>query len=129
MYVNDSKATNTDAVAKALESFDKPVILIMGGRGKGNGFHILKEPVRRHVKKLIAIGETKADIISVLGDECRDGSQAADSMEDAVLQAYRLAEPGDVVLLSPACSSFDMYRSYTERGDAFRQAVNALTWT
>jgi len=129
MYFDDSKATNSDAVVKALECFDKPVILIMGGRGKGGGRKfkadsILRNRVSQHTKKLIAIGESREDIKSEFKDVVL--ITMASSMEDAVSQAYHEAEPGDVVLLSPACSSFDMYRSYAERGESFCQAVREL---
>ncbi|MDM8549910.1 UDP-N-acetylmuramoyl-L-alanine--D-glutamate ligase [Desulfobacterales bacterium HSG2] len=129
MYFDDSKATNSDAVARALECFDKPVILIMGGRGKGIGRKfkadsILRNRVSQHTKKLIAIGESRRDIKSEFKDVVL--ITMASSMEDAVSQAYHEAEPGDVVLLSPACSSFDMYRSYAERGETFCQAVREL---
>jgi len=127
-YFDDSKGTNTDAVIKALECFDFPVILIMGGRGKGgaegNGFHVLKESVSRKVKHLIVMGETKEELKAVLGKSVF--TTTADSMEDAVYQAHRAAVSGDTVLLSPACSSFDMYRSYAERGQRFCEAVREI---
>ncbi len=123
-YFDDSKATNTDAVIKALECFDKPVVLIMGGRGKGGGYQELREVIRLHAKKLIAMGEAKKDIIAELGDIT--ASAEASSMEDAVLQAYHAAEPGDIVLLSPACSSFDMYSGYAARGEHFSRLVGQL---
>ncbi len=126
MYFDDSKATNPDAVVKALECFDKSVILIMGGRGKDNDLSVLKAQVRQKVKTLITIGETKDEIISVLGCECKGTARTASTMKDAVSQAYRAATPGDVVLLSPACASFDMYNSYAERGDVFCQSVERL---
>jgi len=123
-YFDDSKATNTDAVIKALECFDEPVVLIMGGRAKGGGWQELREVIRRHTKKLIAMGEAKDDIIAELGDITANAR--ADSMEDAVLQAYHAAEPGDAVLLSPACSSFDMYSGYAARGEDFSRLVRQL---
>ncbi|MDM8524206.1 UDP-N-acetylmuramoyl-L-alanine--D-glutamate ligase [Desulfococcaceae bacterium HSG8] len=123
-YFDDSKATNTDAVAKAIESFHEPIILIMGGQGKNCDFHSLKGLIRRHVKKLIVMGESGEEIKSVLGQEC--GTGTASAMDDAVFQAYQASEPGDAVLLSPACASFDMYRSYAERGEFFCSAVEKL---
>ncbi len=125
-YFDDSKATNVDSVARALECFNAPVILIMGGRNKGSNFSVLKDSVRQHVKKLIVMGEAKDDIKSALGHIVSTGSAA--SMEDAVFSAYQAAAPGDVVLLSPACSSFDMYNSYAERGKSFCKAVDKLKW-
>ncbi|UCD33337.1 MAG: UDP-N-acetylmuramoyl-L-alanine--D-glutamate ligase [Desulfobacterales bacterium] len=125
-FFDDSKATNVDAVARALETFDQPVVLIMGGRDKGGTFEALEKHVRLHTKKLIVMGEAKEEIKSVLGDVCRGGARTASSMDEAVLLAYQEAVPGDVVLLSPACSSFDMYNSYAERGNDFCQAVDKL---
>ncbi len=125
-FVDDSKATNVDAVARALEAFNKPVILIMGGRDKGGDFQTLKKLVHQHTKKLIIMGEARDSIKSVLKDACTGGAQTTSTMEDAVLLSYHAADPGDIVLLSPACSSFDMYSSYAERGDAFCRAVDNL---
>ena len=125
-YYNDSKATNVDSVARALECFAKPVILIMGGRNKGSNFHVLKDRVHRHTKKLILMGEAKDELKSALNQSV--STQFAGSMEDAVFSAYRSAAAGDVVLLSPACSSFDMYASYAERGKSFCKAVKKLKW-
>ncbi|HUV50730.1 MAG TPA: UDP-N-acetylmuramoyl-L-alanine--D-glutamate ligase [Anaerolineae bacterium] len=123
-FFNDSKATNVDAVARALETFSKPVILIMGGRDKGGNFRTLRDLVSRHVKRLIVFGEAKEDIASALGDIT--STKRASSMEDAVLSAYHAASPGDVVLLSPACASFDMYTSYAKRGEDFCRAVGKI---
>ncbi|MCK5196650.1 MAG: UDP-N-acetylmuramoyl-L-alanine--D-glutamate ligase, partial [Desulfobulbaceae bacterium] len=125
-FVDDSKATNVDAVARALEAFNKPVILIMGGRDKGGDFQTLNKLVHQHTKKLIIMGEARDSIKSVLKDACTGGAQTTSTMEDAVLLSYHAAVPGDIVLLSPACSSFDMYSSYAERGDAFCRAVDNL---
>ncbi len=122
-YFDDSKATNVDAVVKALDAFSSPVVLIMGGRNKGNDFRILAESVEGHVKKLIVIGEAREEIETVLGPYVP--SEAAASMEKAVQRARQGAENGDVILLSPACASFDMYNSYAERGAAFRREVEA----
>lgn len=125
-FFDDSKATNVDAVIRALETFGEPIILIMGGRDKGGDFRKLLEPVRQHIKKLIVMGEARDNIKSVLEDICREGAQTASTMEDAVFSAYRVASPGDIVLLSPGCSSFDMYSSYAERGEDFCRAISNL---
>jgi UDP-N-acetylmuramoylalanine--D-glutamate ligase len=125
-FYDDSKGTNIDAVNRALEVFDKPVVLIMGGRDKGGDFRQLREIVKQHVKKLIVMGEAGNVIKSVLGDSCQEGAQNASTMENAVSLAYLAASPGNVVLLSPGCSSFDMFRSYADRGEVFCKAVENL---
>ncbi|MEX0821058.1 MAG: UDP-N-acetylmuramoyl-L-alanine--D-glutamate ligase [Rhodothermales bacterium] len=124
-YVNDSKATNVNAVWYALESFDEPVILIAGGRDKGNDYEALKPLVRQKARAVIAVGESADKVASELGSETTH-SVTADSFADAVRYARLFAEPGDVVLLSPACASFDMFQNYEERGDTFRKLVNEL---
>jgi UDP-N-acetylmuramoylalanine--D-glutamate ligase len=125
-FFNDSKATNVDAVIRALETFEEPIVLIMGGRDKGGDFRKLSEPIRHHIKKLILMGEAKHKIKSVLEDACRERVQNESTMEAAVISAYHAASPGDIVLLSPACSSFDMYSSYAERGEDFRRVIGNL---
>ena len=123
-FVNDSKGTNVDATIKALESFEEPVLLIAGGRDKGGDFRKLQEPVRRRVKRLILIGEAASRIREALGDVgCV--SQAA-TLNDAVVMAASEARSGDVVLLSPACASFDMFADYQDRGRQFKKLVNQL---
>ncbi|WP_043551916.1 UDP-N-acetylmuramoyl-L-alanine--D-glutamate ligase [Salinibacter ruber] len=125
LYVNDSKATNVNAVWYALESFDRPIVLIAGGRDKGNDYTDLKPLVRDQVRAVVALGESTEKVERELGGEAPDHSRAA-TMEDALTQAQRAAQPGDVVLLSPACSSFDMYENYEERGDTFRRLAETL---
>lgn len=125
LYVNDSKATNVEAVWYALESFQRPVVLIAGGRDKGNDYAPLKPLVRAGVRTVIALGESADTVMRELGPQA-EACVYATSMRDAVKQAQRLAQPGDAVLLSPACSSFDMYANYEERGDVFRRLVQAL---
>lgn len=124
-YIDDSKATNTDAVLRALDAFDSPVVLIMGGRDKGGGYGVLKDGVKRKVKGLVLIGDAKEAIAGELGD-CCDRVSKESSMAAAVRRAHEWASPGDVVLLSPACSSFDMFENYAHRGEAFRNAVAKL---
>jgi len=123
-YFNDSKATNVDAVVRALECFNGRVILIMGGRSKETDFDLLRDPVRHLAKMVIALGESKEKIISSFKDIIT--VNIASTMKDAVFTACREAKPGDVVLLSPACSSFDMYENYTHRGKIFCEAVKSL---
>ncbi|MBU0944349.1 MAG: UDP-N-acetylmuramoyl-L-alanine--D-glutamate ligase [Proteobacteria bacterium] len=120
-YYDDSKATNTGAVLSALASFPGKVILIAGGRGKGEDYRVLREAVREKVKGLVLMGEAADSLADALDDVIL--SQRAVSMADAVARATQLAEAGDVVLLSPACASFDMFNSYGHRGEVFSQAV------
>ncbi len=124
-YVNDSKATNVHAVRYALESVDDPVVLIAGGRDKGNDYGPIKLLVKKKVRAVIAVGESAGKVSEELGSEA-GCAIVARSFEDAVYRASIAAEAGDVVLLSPACASFDMFRSYEERGDTFRNLVNDL---
>jgi len=123
-YFNDSKATNVDGVARALECFSKPVLLIMGGRDKGSDFKALEGLVRQHAKALIVMGEAAEPIRSALGQFIP--TKVVVSMEKAVSTAYQNTEPDDVILLSPGCASFDWYGNYAERGDDFRAAVEKL---
>ncbi len=123
-YYDDSKATNVDAVMKSLESFPGNVLLIMGGKDKGCDYRVLSDLVRFRVKSLLLIGEAKNRIAEELGTAREP--QFFSTLEKAVERATQEARPGDVVLLSPACSSYDMFKNYEERGDAFREAVNKL---
>ena len=123
-YYNDSKATNVNAVHRALESFTDPVVLIMGGRDKGSNFRILEACIRNHVKKLILMGEATDVIASALGNATE--IETVSSMEEAVAAAAKSALPGETVLLSPGCASFDMFTDYARRGEAFKKAVNRL---
>ncbi len=124
-YFNDSKATNVAAVAGALDCFSEPVILILGGRNKGGNFRALKSPILKQVKQIIAIGEATNEICESLGH--LTSITAAESMEAAVTGGKAVAAPGDVVLLSPACASFDMYDNYAQRGEDFRRAFENLS--
>jgi UDP-N-acetylmuramoylalanine--D-glutamate ligase len=124
-FYNDSKATNVDAVKYALDSFDRPVIWIAGGVDKGNNYDQISDLVRQRVKALVALGADTKKIQTyftpVLGDV-----NMTDSAFKAVEIAYNRAEKGDVVLLSPACASFDLFKNYEERGEKFKEAVFAL---
>jgi UDP-N-acetylmuramoylalanine--D-glutamate ligase len=126
-FVNDSKATNVDAVIRALECFDRPVVLIMGGRNKGYDFAPLAGPVSQRVRKLIVIGEAAPEILAALKTAPIEGTETADDMAQAVRQAFALARPNETVLLSPACASFDMFSSYVDRGETFRRLVKELS--
>jgi UDP-N-acetylmuramoylalanine--D-glutamate ligase len=124
VYVNDSKATNLDAVEKALRAQTKPVILIAGGKDKGFTFDSLRSLVKESVKSTILIGEMAESIKRSWSGAIK--SEIASSLADAVERAHAVAEPGEVVLFSPGTSSFDMFKSYADRGDQFRALVQAL---
>lgn len=123
-FINDSKATNVDSVVKALESFKGKIILLAGGRDKGSPYLPLAKLVRQKVKALIVIGEAKDKIKKELGHLTQ--TYEVGSMLEAVKQGFSLACKGDIVLLSPACASFDMFRNYEQRGQIFKQIVRKL---
>jgi UDP-N-acetylmuramoylalanine--D-glutamate ligase len=123
-YVNDSKGTNVGAVMKSIESFDDPVVLIAGGRDKAGDFSALRDPVSRKVRAVVLIGEAAAKIKKALGDET-ETVMAAD-LKDAVTKCREKAVKGDVVLLSPACASFDMFSDFEDRGRQFKKIVREL---
>ena len=123
-YVNDSKATNLDAVEKALRAQTKPVILIAGGKDKGFTFDPLRSLVKEKVRSTILIGEMAESIARSWNGAVK--SEIASSLADAVERAHAVAKPGEIVLFSPGTSSFDMFKSYADRGDQFRALVQAL---
>ena len=123
-FINDSKATNVSAVMKSLASFTEPIILIAGGRDKGLDYSPLRSLVEKRVKALILLGEAKEKIARTLSS-CKKIKMVED-MKEAVNIAFGLAEEGEVVLLSPACSSYDMFQNFEERGEAFKEAVRKL---
>ncbi len=120
-FYDDSKGTNVGAVARSLSSFDRPVILIAGGRDKDSDFSLLNDLIRQRVKALVLLGETKERLARVW--EGLAPAYLAADMTEAVARAAGLASPGEVVLLSPACASFDMFRDYVHRGETFQKAV------
>lgn len=120
-YFNDSKATNVDAAIKSIESFPGNILLIAGGQDKGGDFSLLKKPVRQRVKRLVLIGESSDTIRDSLGGEVETSS--AGTMQEAVLICKQNAKAGDIVLLAPACASFDMFQDYEHRGRVFKEAV------
>jgi UDP-N-acetylmuramoylalanine--D-glutamate ligase len=126
-YVNDSKATNLDAVDKALRAQTKPVILIAGGKDKGFSFDPLRSLVKEKVRSTILIGEMAESIRRSWAGAVE--SEIASSLADAVERAHSSAKPGEMVLFSPGTSSFDMFKSYADRGDQFRALVRALPET
>ena len=125
LWVNDSKATNVAATDVAVRAFDEPFVLVMGGRGKGEPFGSLAPSLRGHARGLVAYGESAPQIVAELGDAVPD-LRTETGMAGVVRAAAELAEPGDVVLFSPACASFDMYPDYEARGEAFEAAVRKL---
>ena len=125
-YYNDSKGTNVASTIKALESFPEPIVLIAGGKGKGQDFSPLADAARGRVRQAVLIGADRAAIRAALepaGVSCTD----ATSMREAVATARSLARAGDVVLLSPACASFDMFDNFEHRGEVFMAVVHELT--
>jgi UDP-N-acetylmuramoylalanine--D-glutamate ligase len=122
-FVDDSKATNPGSVIAALRAFDRPIVLIAGGKAKGTDFAELGKVISSRAKAAVLIGDAADEIAAVVK---RAKVEHATSMDDAVTRAANLAEPGDVVLLSPGCASFDMFRSAEHRGELFAQAVHAL---
>jgi UDP-N-acetylmuramoylalanine--D-glutamate ligase len=120
-YYDDSKATNVDAARRSLEAFDRPLLVILGGRYKGGDFAELGPALRARGRRVLAIGEARARVRAALGDVVP--VEECDSLRAAVEAARAAARPGDVVLLAPACSSFDMFRDYAERGRAFQDEV------
>ncbi len=123
-YVNDSKATNVDSVWYALKSFDEPILLILGGQDKGNDYDQIKELVTQKVKKIYAIGSSAEKVFNFFHNDVK--VELEKTMEDAIERASRDAVDGDVVLLSPACASFDMFNNYEHRGKVFKEAVSKL---
>lgn len=124
-YINDSKATNINAVWYALDSFDMPIVLILGGRDKGNNYNELQSQLVEKVHTIISIGEAREAIQSQLHNVVPDILEA-DSLEEAVKLSKKKAKRGEIVLLSPACSSFDMFDNYEHRGNCFKEIVDQL---
>jgi UDP-N-acetylmuramoylalanine--D-glutamate ligase len=123
-FYNDSKATNVEAARQSLLAFTKPVLVILGGRYKGGDFALLAPALRAHGKRVLAIGEAQDRIAENLGAVVP--VERASSLEEAVARAQASAAPGDVVLLAPGCSSFDMFADYADRGRRFKAAVRGL---
>ncbi|WP_232825933.1 UDP-N-acetylmuramoyl-L-alanine--D-glutamate ligase [Chitinophaga alhagiae] len=124
-FINDSKATNVNSVWFALESMERPVILVMGGVDKGNDYSAIRELVREKVKAIVCLGVDNRPIHEALSKDM-EVMVNTDNMKDAVNAAFQLASKGDVVLLSPACASFDLFKNYEERGRQFKEAVREL---
>jgi UDP-N-acetylmuramoylalanine--D-glutamate ligase len=124
-FVNDSKATNVDSVVYALGSYNQPLIWIAGGIDKGNDYSLIKEEVQRKVKTLICLGKDNEKLLKFFGHIVKSVHETQ-SITTLVRLALQVAAPGDVVLLSPACASFDLFKNYEDRGDQFRKAVLEL---
>jgi len=124
LFVNDSKATNVEAAQRAIESFERGLIVIMGGRFKSGDLSRLREPLQARAASVVAIGEAAPLITRALEDVV--SVEHAATLEQAVRRAYELAPRDGVVLLAPACASFDMFRDYAERGDVFKREVLKL---
>ncbi len=125
-YVNDSKATNPDAASRALDAYSEPVILIAGGRNKGNDFTAFMEKAREKVRVLVVLGESAEEMAGAAARAGLTQVLRAADLAGAVHLARNAARPGEVVLLSPACASWDMFRNFEERGDLFRSLVREL---
>jgi len=123
-FVNDSKATNVESALRSIESFDRDLVAIMGGRFKGGDLRLLRDPLKARAKAVVAIGEARPRLKEALSDVVP--VEEADTFAAAIDRAYQLAKPSGVVLLAPACSSFDMFRDYAERGRMFKEEVRKL---
>ena len=126
-YINDSKATNLDAVQVALESFTQPIILLLGGLDKGGDFRSLLPHTHNNLKEVIAFGQAKELILTALRDAVR--STSVMDLKEALELAQNCSQPGDVVLLSPGCASFDQFENFEKRGDHFRSLVTVMEKT
>jgi UDP-N-acetylmuramoylalanine--D-glutamate ligase len=122
--VNDSKATNVEAALRSIESFEAGLVPIVGGRFKGGDLRVLREPLKARARAVVAIGEATPLVREALAGAIE--VHAAGSLEEAVKRAFALARPSGVVLLAPACSSFDMFRDYADRGRKFKENVLKL---
>ncbi len=126
LYINDSKGTNPESSIKAIESFNNPIVLIAGGRNKGSSFDHLAQVIKSGVKELILLGEAKDAIKSSVMTAGFTNIYEVEDLDSAIKTAFKLANNGDVVLLSPACASWDMFDNYEQRGDLFCDVVRSL---
>jgi UDP-N-acetylmuramoylalanine--D-glutamate ligase len=123
-YFNDSKATNVDATIKALESFPRNIHLILGGKDKGSDYTVLNDLLRERVKRVYTIGAAAEKIESHIKGAAE--IVHAETLDNAIRRAAAVAQPGDIVLLAPACASFDQFQSYNHRGRVFKEVVHSL---
>ena len=125
-FVNDSKATNYIGAVKAIESFSEPIILIAGGRDKGGEFEILTDAIKKKVKKVILLGESAPNFAQWLKEGGYNDFEIQQTLEEAVVKSQKNAQKGDIVLFSPACTSYDMFKNFEERGEVFKKYVKQL---
>ena len=123
-FINDSKGTNIGAVIKSLNSFSEPIILIAGGKDKGSDYRLLKRYIKKKVKSIIILGEAKDKIKEAVNGECE--VDLVENLQEAVKKSFQKAVAGDIVLLSPACASFDMFRDFEDRGNQFKEIVRRI---
>ena len=123
-FYDDSKGTNVGSVLRALETFDRPVILLLGGRDKDGDFETLRPLLKTKTKKVILFGEARERIASLIGED--RALVKTEKLREAIESAYRIAEPDDIILLSPGCASFDEFANYKERGNHFKEVVRNL---
>ena len=126
-FVNDSKATNVEAALRSIESFDRGLVPIIGGRFKGGDLRLLRQPLIARAKAVVAIGEAAGLVEDALAGAVT--VRRARTLDEAVDAAFALARPAGVVLLAPACASFDMFRDYAERGRRFKEEVARIVRT
>ena len=124
-FINDSKATNINSVWYALESMTKPCILVLGGTDKGNDYSLIEDLVKQKVKAIVCLGLDNKKILAAFKGVVPKIIETK-TAKDAVLKSFELAAKGDVVLLSPACASFDLFKNYEDRGTQFKDAVKEL---
>jgi len=124
LFYNDSKSTTVQSLKVAIESFDSPILLIVGGINKGGDFSQISPLLKEKVKKVFLIGRDSSEINDMIKDSCE--TQICNNLKEAVERAYHDAKKGDVVLLSPGCASFDMFKGYSHRGDSFKDIVESL---
>ncbi|HTG50648.1 MAG TPA: cyanophycin synthetase, partial [Gemmatimonadales bacterium] len=124
LWINDSKSTNITSTEVAVAALDRPFVLLLGGRHKGEPYSRLAGPLQGRCRAVVAYGESGPLVVQDLGSSLT--VVPAGSFEEVIATARKLARPGDAVLLSPACSSYDMFKNYEERGERFRRAVEAM---
>ena len=125
IFINDSKATNLDATIKAMESYDQPIVWIAGGVDKGNNYDVLISYVGQKVKGLVCLGRDNTKLLKAFQGHIKH-IEETDNLRKALDNAFRIAGPGDVILFSPACASFDLFENYADRGNQFKDAVHKM---